>query len=131
LDVIAGYTSANDVSARDAQFGDGQWFRGKNYDTFCPIGPRIVPVAELDALDVGVIQRLDGEVFQRSPTSHLIFTIPVLVSYISQAFTLEPGDVILTGTLEGVGVSRNPKVGLKEGDVVEWRSRASACVRTW
>jgi 2,4-diketo-3-deoxy-L-fuconate hydrolase len=118
-DVIAGYTCANDVSARDAQFGDGQWFRGKGFDTFCPVGPRIVPADELDPSDLRVQQRLNGEVLQDSRTSYLIFDIPTLVAYVSHAITLEPGDLILTGTPEGVGVFRDPKISLANGDVVE------------
>jgi 2-keto-4-pentenoate hydratase/2-oxohepta-3-ene-1,7-dioic acid hydratase in catechol pathway len=116
---IYGYTCANDVSARDAQFGDGQWFRGKGFDTFCPVGPRIVPAAELDPSDLRIQQRLNGAALQDSRTSDLIFDVPTLVAYISQVITLESGDLILTGTPEGVGVFREPKVALKSGDVVE------------
>jgi 2-keto-4-pentenoate hydratase/2-oxohepta-3-ene-1,7-dioic acid hydratase in catechol pathway len=119
LGFLAGYTCANDVSARDAQFGDGQWFRGKGFDTFCPIGPRVVPADELDASDLRIQQRLNGEVLQDSRTSDLIFGVPELVSYASHALTLEPGDLILTGTPAGVGVFRKPKVTLEPGDVVE------------
>jgi 2,4-diketo-3-deoxy-L-fuconate hydrolase len=119
FDVIAGYTCANDVSARDAQFGDGQWFRGKSMDTFCPVGPKIVDAGDFDPTDVRVQQRLNGEVLQDSRTSYLIFDIPTLVAYISKAITLEPGDLILTGTPEGVGVFREPKVTMVPGDVVE------------
>jgi 2,4-diketo-3-deoxy-L-fuconate hydrolase len=119
LDVVAGFTCANDVSARDAQFGDGQWFRGKGFDTFCPVGPRIVEVGAFDYTDARVQQRLNGEVMQDSRTSDLIFDVPTLVSYVSQAIMLEPGDLILTGTPEGVGVFREPKIALKSGDVVE------------
>jgi 2,4-didehydro-3-deoxy-L-rhamnonate hydrolase len=116
---IDGYTCANDVSARDAQFGDGQWFRGKGFDTFCPVGPRIVPAGEIDPSDLRIQQRLNGEVLQDSRTSDLIFDVPTLVDYISRVITLEPGDLILTGTPEGVGVFRDPKISLKGGDVVE------------
>ena len=117
LSYVAGYTCANDVSARDAQFGDGQWFRGKGFDTFCPVGPAIVELD--DASDVQVVQRLNGEVLQDSRTSFLIFDIPTLIAYVSNVLTLEPGDLILTGTPDGVGVFRDPKVTLKPGDVVE------------
>jgi 2-keto-4-pentenoate hydratase/2-oxohepta-3-ene-1,7-dioic acid hydratase in catechol pathway len=117
LSYVAGYTCANDVSARDAQFGDGQWFRGKGFDTFCPVGPTIVELD--DASDVQVVQRLNGEVLQDSRTSNLIFDIPTLIAYVSNVLTLEPGDLILTGTPDGVGVFRDPKVTLKPGDVVE------------
>lgn len=119
LDVVAAYTCANDLSARDAQFGDGQWFRGKGLDGFCPVGPRLVDAGDLDPSDLRIQQRLNGEILQDSRTRHLIFTVPVLVSYISHALTLEPGDLILTGTPEGVGVFRDPKVSLADGDVVE------------
>lgn len=119
LEAVAGYTCANDVSARDAQFGDGQWFRGKAYDGFCPVGPRIVDRDDFDPSDVAVVQRLNGEVLQSSRTSLLIFDIPTLVAYCSQVVALEPGDLILTGTPQGVGVFREPKVALAPGDVVE------------
>lgn len=119
LDAIFGWTCANDVSARDAQFGDGQWFRGKGYDTFCPIGPRIVPRDELDPSDLRIRQLLNGEALQESRTSQLIFSIPELVSYVSSVLTLEPGDLVLTGTPDGVGVFREPKVSLLPRDVVE------------
>ena len=119
LDFIAGYTCANDVSARDAQFGDGQWFRGKGYDGFCPVGPTIVPRDELDASDLRIVQRLNGEGLQDSSTSRLIFPIPHLIAYVSSVLTLEPGDLVLTGTPDGVGVFRDPKVSAKPGDVVE------------
>jgi 2,4-diketo-3-deoxy-L-fuconate hydrolase len=119
-DVIAGYTCGNDVSARDAQFGDGQWFRGKGYDTFCPVGPRFVPASELgDPSDLRVIQRLNGEVLQDSRTSSLIFDIPTLIAYATSVLTLLPGDLILTGTPDGVGVFRDPKISMKPGDQVE------------
>jgi 2,4-didehydro-3-deoxy-L-rhamnonate hydrolase len=118
-DVIAGYTCANDVSARDAQFGDGQWFRGKSYDTFCPVGPRIVDAADFDPSDVRIQQRVNGEALQDSSTSLLIFDIPTLVAYVTRFITLERGDLILTGTPSGVGVFREPKVTLVPGDVVE------------
>ena len=84
LEFVDGWTCANDVSARDYQFGDGQWFRGKSLDTFCPVGPRVVPRDELDASDLRIQQRLNGETLQDSRTSLLIFDIPTLVSYISR-----------------------------------------------
>ena len=118
-EVVAGYTCANDVSARDVQFGDGQWFRGKGFDTFCPVGPRVVPAGELEPADLRIQQRLNGELLQDDRTSALIFDVPYLVSYISHAITLEPGDLILTGTPVGVGVFRDPKLPLRAGDVVE------------
>jgi 2-keto-4-pentenoate hydratase/2-oxohepta-3-ene-1,7-dioic acid hydratase in catechol pathway len=119
LDVVFGWTCANDVSARDAQFGDGQWFRGKSYDTFCPVGPRIVERRNLDPSDLAIVQRVNGEVLQEARTSRLIFGIAELVAYVTAFATLEPGDLILTGTPAGVGVFRDPKVTLVPGDVVE------------
>jgi 2,4-didehydro-3-deoxy-L-rhamnonate hydrolase len=117
MEIVAGYTCANDVSAREAQFGDGQWFRGKGYDTFCPVGPSIVQLD--DPADVRVVQRVNGETLQDARTSVLIFDIPTLISYVSHVVTLEPGDLILTGTPVGVGYFRDPKVSLADGDVVE------------
>ena len=120
IDHIAGYTIVNDVSARDLQSSDLQWIRAKSFDTFAPMGPCIVGTSVLgdgDGLDIRL--RLNGEVMQDSNTRHLIFKVPELVSYISRVMTLEPGDVISTGTPSGVGVGRRPQVFLKPGDVVE------------
>lgn len=100
-DVILGYTVANDVTARDQQQSDGQWTRGKGYDTFCPLGPWIE--TDLDPADLEIRTELDGEVRQRSRTSLLLHGIPELVEWVSTVMTLLPGDVILTGTPEGVG----------------------------
>ena len=119
LEAVCGWTCANDVSARDAQFGDGQWFRGKGYDTFCPVGPRIIERDDLDPADVSISQRLNGKTLQESRTSQLIFGISELIAYCSTVVTLEPGDLILTGTPAGVGVFREPKVTLATGDIVE------------
>ena len=119
MDVVAGYIAANDVSARNLQYGDGQWTRGKGFDTFCPIGPQLVPADELDPSNLGVVQRLNGEVMQEGRTSDLIFDVSTLVAHASSVFTLAPGDVILTGTQPGVGWARKPPVSLKAGDVVE------------
>ena len=120
LDHVFGYTLINDVSARDLQFGDGQWTRGKGLDTFAPLGPFITTrdeVADVQALKIE--GRLNGEVMQSSNTGKMIFPVAYLVSYLSQGITLEPGDVIATGTPEGVGVFRDPPVLLKAGDVYE------------
>ncbi len=120
LDVVHGYICADDVSARDEQFGDGQWFRGKSHDSFCPVGPGIVPVEELgEAGDLRVVQRLNGATLQDSRTSRLIFGVRDLVSFVSHALTLLPGDVVLTGTPAGVGLFRSPRISLRPGDVVE------------
>lgn len=100
-DVIFGVTPAFDISARDLQKKDGQWWRAKGFDTFCPVGP--VVAEGLDASDVRLRTFLDGEVKQDSRTSRMIFDLPTLVSWVSQAMTLEPGDLLLTGTPEGVG----------------------------
>lgn len=98
---IFGYTCANDVTARDLQKKDGQWTRGKSFDTFCPIGPWIVTDIDASQLDVQLL--LNGEVKQASNTRYFMSSIPKLVSFISQVMTLYPGDVVLTGTPEGVG----------------------------
>jgi 2-keto-4-pentenoate hydratase/2-oxohepta-3-ene-1,7-dioic acid hydratase in catechol pathway len=117
---IAGYTILNDVSARDAQFGDGQWVRGKSFDTFCPLGPALVTPDEVgDPHTLGIRCRLNGVSMQDSNTEQLIFKIPELIAYISQTSTLLPGDIITTGTPPGVGAFRKPPVFLKDGDVVE------------
>ena len=120
LDLVAGYSVANDVSARDLQSRDGQWLRAKGFDTFCPLRPAIVPVAELgDGSGLRIVQRLNGKALQDSSTSELIFGVPKLVAHTSTVFTLRPGDLILTGTPAGVGVHRKPPVALAAGDVVE------------
>jgi len=101
LDYVFGYTVANDVTARDLQRSDGQWSRAKGFDTFLPLGPAIE--TEFDVASGEIITRLDGEQKQRGSFTDMIFGIPELIEYISAAFTLLPGDVILTGTPEGVG----------------------------
>ena len=120
LEYVFGYTLINDVSARDLQYGDGQWTRGKGLDTFAPLGPFITTregIADVQALKIE--GRLNGEVMQSSNTSKMIFKVAYLISYISQGITLEPGDVIATGTPDGVGIFRKPPVLLKAGDVYE------------
>ena len=120
LDFVRGYRCANDVSARNLQYGDKQWTRGKGFDTFCPLGDRLVPVSELgDGGGLRVVQRLNGEVMQDGSTDDLIFGVRFLVAYASAVFTLDPGDLLLTGTPAGVGHARDPKVSLADGDVVE------------
>ena len=119
FDYVAGYVNVNDVSARDLQFGDKQWVRGKSLDTFCPIGPYMLTRDEVaDPHNLKIRSILNGKVMQDSNTSNLIFTIPVLIEFISRAFTLLPGDIILTGTPPGVGVFREPQVLLKAGDTI-------------
>jgi 2-keto-4-pentenoate hydratase/2-oxohepta-3-ene-1,7-dioic acid hydratase in catechol pathway len=120
LECVFGYTLSNDVSARDLQYGDGQWTRGKGLDTFAPLGPFITTREEIaDVQALKIEGRLNGEVMQSSNTSKMIFQVAYLISYISQGITLEPGDVIATGTPDGVGVFRKPPVLLKAGDVFE------------
>jgi 2-keto-4-pentenoate hydratase/2-oxohepta-3-ene-1,7-dioic acid hydratase in catechol pathway len=116
-EVILGYTIANDISNRGAQFQESQWARGKSYDTFCPLGPMIA--TDLDGDHLNLTCRIDGKVMQASNTSDMIFSTLQLVSYISECMTLLPGTVILTGTPEGVGFVRKPPVFLKEGQIVE------------
>ena len=119
-DYVAGYTIVNDISARDVQFGDGQWIRGKSFDTFAPMGPYIVTADEIpDPQKLAIQCRLNGNVMQDSNTKEMIFTIPVLIEFISRTCTILPGDIISTGTPHGVGVSRDPQVFLHPGDTVE------------
>ena len=119
LDYVAGYTICNDVSARDLQFGDRQWVRGKSLDTFCPLGPWLVTRDEIpDPHDLSIRCTLNGDVMQDSTTAEMIFGVPQLVEFISRAFSLLPGDVIATGTPDGVGVFRSPQIFLQDGDVV-------------
>ena len=118
FEAVRGYLCANDVSARDLQFGDGQWTRGKSPDTFCPVGP-MTPrdeVSDPHALRIRAI--VSGEVLQDSTTANLIFGIDEVIAYASQTTTLEPGDLILTGTPAGVGVFRDPQRLLQPGDEV-------------
>jgi 2-keto-4-pentenoate hydratase/2-oxohepta-3-ene-1,7-dioic acid hydratase in catechol pathway len=116
---IAGYTILNDVSARDLQIGDRQWFRGKSCDTFAPIGPCIVTADEIpDPHALRISLTLNGQTMQDSTTSDLIFNIPFLVSYLSQSLTWEPGDLLSTGTPGGVGHHRKPPIHLHPGDTV-------------
>jgi 2-keto-4-pentenoate hydratase/2-oxohepta-3-ene-1,7-dioic acid hydratase in catechol pathway len=120
LNYIFGYSLINDVSGRDLQFGDGQWTRGKSLDTFAPLGPFITTRDEIPEVQTLKIEGvLNGEVMQSSNTSKMIFKVAYLVHYLSQGITLEPGDVIATGTPDGVGIFRKPPVLLKPGDVFE------------
>ena len=119
-DYVLGYTAFNDVTARDFQFGDVQWQRGKSCDTFAPMGQTIVTTDEIpDPHTLRITLTLNGAVMQDSNTSQLIFRVPQLIEFITRSITLEPGDVIATGTPPGVGFARKPPVFLKSGDVVE------------
>jgi 2-keto-4-pentenoate hydratase/2-oxohepta-3-ene-1,7-dioic acid hydratase in catechol pathway len=100
-EVVLGYTAANDVTARDLQRSDGQWWRAKGFDSACPLGPYLV--TDLDPSDLRVTTRLDGETVQDGRTSQMVFDVAAIVAFVSSAMTLLPGDVILTGTPEGVG----------------------------
>jgi 2-keto-4-pentenoate hydratase/2-oxohepta-3-ene-1,7-dioic acid hydratase in catechol pathway len=118
LDFVGGYVVANDVSARDLQFSDGQWVRGKSLDTFLPVSDP-VPASEIpDPQTLPIRAILNGEVMQDSSTSNQIFGVAEVVSFVSQAITLEPGDLIITGTPAGVGAFRDPKVWLQPGDEI-------------
>lgn len=110
LRAVAGYTCVNDVTVRDLQHSDGQWARAKGFNTFCPIGPRVVP--GLDPTDLRIVTRLNGQVRQDARTSDLIFDVASLVAFCSEVMTLEAGDVISTGTPAGVG-------NIEPGDVIE------------
>jgi len=116
---VFGYTIANDVSARDFQMATTQWMIGKTFDTFAPIGPAIVTADEIeDPHNLAISLTISGEVLQSSNTRHLIFGVPKLIAYLSSVFTLEPGDIISTGTPAGVGFARKPPRWLKPGDEV-------------
>jgi 2,4-diketo-3-deoxy-L-fuconate hydrolase len=120
LDVVFGYAALNDVTARDLQRDHVQWFKGKSLDGTCPFGPWIVTPDELgDAQALSIGFRLNGVEKQRSTTAQMIFTIPRLIAELSKGMTLLPGDVIATGTPEGVGFARNPPEFLRDGDVME------------
>ena len=120
LSHVFGYTVLNDISARDLQFSDEQWVRGKSLDTFCPMGPVIVTadeVPEPQSLDLGC--SVNGKILQEDNTKNMIFGVTALVSKLSHSFTLEPGDIIASGTPQGVGFSRQPPVFLTPGDKVK------------
>ncbi len=118
LNFVEGYVVANDVSGRDLQFADGQWVRGKSLDTFLPVGELVPASAVPDPQALPIRAILNGEVMQDSNTSNMIFGVADIVSFISQAITLEPGDLIITGTPAGVGAFRDPPVWLKPGDEI-------------
>jgi 2-keto-4-pentenoate hydratase/2-oxohepta-3-ene-1,7-dioic acid hydratase in catechol pathway len=112
LSCVMGYTVVNDVTARDLQKSDSQWTRGKGFDTFCPVGPWVVPKEDVDALSLRVITRVNGTIQQDAPVSDMLFPVAAIIEYVTQFMTLEPGDLIATGTPPGVGP-------LAPGDEVE------------
>jgi 2-keto-4-pentenoate hydratase/2-oxohepta-3-ene-1,7-dioic acid hydratase in catechol pathway len=119
VEAVAGYLCLNDVSARDLQFSDGQWVRGKSLDTFCPVGPELVPAADVpDPQALAIRALVNGEALQDSSTSNMIFSVAEIIAHVSQAITLEPGDLIATGTPAGVGAFRRPQIWLQPGDEV-------------
>ena len=119
LDHVLGYTCLDDVSARDLQFGDGQWIRGKSLDTFCPMGPWLVTADEIpDPQALRIRCLVDGEVVQDASTSQMLHGVAALIAFCSRFFTLDPGDVIATGTPAGVGVFRKPPRFLADGNEV-------------
>lgn len=120
LDSVFGYTVVNDFTARDIQGDEQQWVRAKSLDGFCPLGPVVVTADEIgDPQNLRISSRVNGETMQDSSTAEMIFSVAELVSYLSHSFTLQPGDVIATGTPFGVGRFRNPPIFLGDGDVVE------------
>ena len=119
LDYVFGYTIANDVSARDLQQRDKQWTRAKGLDTFCPLGPVLVTADEIpDPQNLSIVTTVDGEEKQNGSTADMIFSVRFLIAHLSRAFTLHPGDVILTGTPAGVGKAQKPPQFLGDGSVV-------------
>ncbi len=119
LEAVAGYVCVNDVSARDLQFADVQWTRGKSPDTFCPVGPRLVPRDEVpDPQALAIRAVLNGETMQESSTANMVFGVAELIAYITRTVTLEPGDLIATGTPAGVGAFRKPPVFMQPGDEI-------------
>ena len=121
-DYVFGYTILNDVSARDFQMATSQWMIGKTFDTFAPLGPAVVTADEIaDPHKLRISLTLNGETMQDSSTGNLIFKLPQLIAYLSSVFTLEPGDVIATGTPAGVGFARKPPRWLRPGDEVRIR----------
>jgi acylpyruvate hydrolase len=117
LDAVFGYTVLNDVSARDLQFGDGQWVRGKSLDTFCPVGPCLLTADEItDPQALRLSSAVNGRKWQDSSTKEMIFTVDFLLAFITQGITLMPGDLVATGTPNGVGFFQKPQAFLRSGD---------------
>jgi 2-keto-4-pentenoate hydratase/2-oxohepta-3-ene-1,7-dioic acid hydratase in catechol pathway len=119
LEHVYGWTIGNDVTGRDLQRRHGQWFKGKSLDRSCPLGPVIVPASDLNAADLSISLKLNGEQRQSSRTSKMIFDVTEIIHQLSSGFTLLPGDVIMTGTPEGVGYAMEPPQTMKAGDVME------------
>jgi len=115
---VLGYTCVNDVTARDLQKKDGQWTRGKGFDTFCAVGPSMTPREDVDEATLTVRTYVDGEKKQEAPVSEMMFSVDAIISYVSEFMTLEPGDLIATGTPPGVGSGMKPPKFLNVGDVV-------------
>jgi 2-keto-4-pentenoate hydratase/2-oxohepta-3-ene-1,7-dioic acid hydratase in catechol pathway len=119
LSYVEGYVCANDVSARDLQFKDRQFTRSKSLDTFCPVGPRLVPASEVpDPQALSLKTYVNGECVQDSNTAEMVFTVAEIIAYVTQGVTLEPGDLILTGTPSGVGFLRSEPAFLHDGDEI-------------
>jgi 2-keto-4-pentenoate hydratase/2-oxohepta-3-ene-1,7-dioic acid hydratase in catechol pathway len=118
LEAVAGYAVVNDVSARDLQFADEQWTRGKSPDTFCPVGPLVPRDQVPDPQALGIRAILNGETMQDSTTANMVFGVASIIEYITKTITLEPGDLIATGTPAGVGAFRKPAVWMKPGDEI-------------
>lgn len=119
LDHVFGYVIVNDISARDVQFADGQWVRGKSFDTFAPCGPYLVTADEVnDPQNLSIRLTRNGEILQDSNTKEMIFGVADIISYLSKGFTFEAGDLLATGTPHGVGVFREPQIFLEDGDTV-------------
>jgi 2-keto-4-pentenoate hydratase/2-oxohepta-3-ene-1,7-dioic acid hydratase in catechol pathway len=127
---IAGFAVMNDVSGRQAQFSDPQWFRGKSFDTFAPLGPALVTTDEAgDVGNLALSAQVDGVVMQSDNTHNMIFKVPAILEFVSEDITLLPGDVIATGTPSGVGIFQNPPVTLEAGNVVECRIETIGAIR--
>jgi 2-keto-4-pentenoate hydratase/2-oxohepta-3-ene-1,7-dioic acid hydratase in catechol pathway len=119
LEAVAGYICLNDVSARDLQFADGQWTRGKSPDTFCPVGPALVARDDVpDPQNLEIRAVLNGETMQESTTANMVFGVADVIAYVTRTITLEPGDLIATGTPAGVGAFRDPPVFMQPGDEI-------------
>lgn len=130
LGFVAGYTVLNDVSAREAQFSDGQWFRGKSFDTFAPLGPVVVTADELgDPQALSLTSVVDGVTMQSGTTADMIFKVAEIIAFVSRDITLLPGDLIATGTPAGVGIFRDPPITLAAGNVVECRIEGIGALR--